>query len=184
MRKSISSMAILAALAGSTLLTACGTDTAQRSAPTDSSNVAATPVLRVVDSNLGPVVADQSGHTLYAFTKDTNGVSTCYDACATAWPAALASDTTLTGSGVADQLIGTADRTDGTKQLTLNGMPLYRFAADGDTTGALKGQGNKSVWFVLDSSGSLIKNAAPVATTTPTTVKKSSSSSYNYSYDY
>ena len=36
---------------------------------------------------LGKVVVGSNGHTLYAFTKDVDGVSTCFDACAAAWPA-------------------------------------------------------------------------------------------------
>jgi predicted lipoprotein with Yx(FWY)xxD motif len=170
MRNTISGFAILAALAGTTLLTACGSDTAEGTS-SETTTIAATSAVQVVDSSLGPIVADESGRTLYAFTKDTNGVSTCYDACATTWPPAVANSTELLGSGVDADLIGTTDRKDGTKQLTLNGMPLYRFAADGDTTGAVKGQANKGVWFVVDADGALLKD----------TVKKSPTT---YSYDY
>jgi predicted lipoprotein with Yx(FWY)xxD motif len=185
MRNTISGFTILVALAGTTLLTACGSDTAANKDVTETSTIAASPALKTVDSKLGSVVADQSGHTLYAFTKDTNGISTCYDACATTWPPALSSETTLTGTGI-DGVIGATERKDGTEQLTLNGMPLYRFAADGDTAGALKGQANKGVWFVLDADGALLKQAVPAAATTTTTTAKKAPASGGYSsnYDY
>jgi predicted lipoprotein with Yx(FWY)xxD motif len=185
MRNSIPGFTILAALAGATLLTACGgSDEAKTDSTPQTSTVAVKASLNTVDSNLGQIVTDQSGRTLYAFTKDTNGVSTCYDACAAAWPPALTSDTELNGNGVDSDLIGTADRKDGTKQLTLNGMPLYRFAADGETKASTKGQANKGVWYVLDSDGALVKQAAPAATTTTTAAAKKPASSGSYSYDY
>lgn len=150
--------------------------------------------LQIANSSLGMIVTDRLGHALYAFTNDKNGVSSCYDACATAWPAALATDTSLNGTGITGA-IGTTTRTDGSKQLTLNNWPLYRFAADGDVAGSVKGQGNKGVWFVVDAAGKLIKTASTSATVaqsssndavpTPTTVKRTTTTySYNYNSSY
>lgn len=201
MRNNITGLVILVGLAGATL-TACGSDNAQPKATPDSSVVSATPVVRMINSDFGSIVADPAGNALYAFTKDVNGVSACYDACATTWPPALSNNTQLTSSGITAGLLGVTDRKDGTKQLTLNGMPLYRFAADGEATGQVKGQANKGVWFVLNSDGSLNKSAAkPVAAATPTTAAPKTTSppsttaaptsttakkraSSNYSYDY
>ena len=41
------------------------------------------------DSALGMILTDGSGNTLYAFQPDAQGPSTCYDDCASSWPALL-----------------------------------------------------------------------------------------------
>lgn len=149
--------------------------------------------LKLASTSLGSIVTDSTGHTLYAFTNDKNGVSSCYDTCATNWPAALATDTDLSGTGITGT-IGTTTRTDGTKQLTLNNWPLYRFAADGNIAGSVKGQGNKNVWFVVDAAGKLVKTSTTSSTVaqsssnnavpTPTTVKRTTTTMYSYNSDY
>lgn len=109
------------------------------------------------DTDLGSILVDGDGFTLYIFTNDTDGASTCYDACASTWPpvpgdAAISSD--LDAS-----MFGTTTRDDGTEQLTVNGMPLYLYAPDaapGDTTG----QGVGGVWFVVDEGGEVIEASA------------------------
>jgi predicted lipoprotein with Yx(FWY)xxD motif len=53
-------------------------------------------------------------------------------------------------------LIGTVKRTDGTTQVTYNGMPLYYFSGD-QAAGQLTGQNTNSVWFVLRPSGTVLK---------------------------
>jgi predicted lipoprotein with Yx(FWY)xxD motif len=98
--------------------------------------------------DLGNIIVDAKGMTLYMYTKDDPGVSNCYDACATAWPPLL---TTADPSGPDAVLggLGTTPRTDGGVQVTYNGMPLYYWAKDqkpGDTTGQNVG----GVWFVVN----------------------------------
>ena len=97
----------------------------------------------------GSYVADAKGMALYLFTKDTGGVSACYDACAATWPPLLASGAAAVtaGDGVAGA-IGTTDRKDGTKQVTYNGAPLYYFAADAKA-GDIAGEGVGGVWFLV-----------------------------------
>jgi predicted lipoprotein with Yx(FWY)xxD motif len=101
-------------------------------------------------SDLGTILTDQSGRTLYLFTKDTPGTSTCYDQCAVNWPPLLASDQAdLSLPDGVPGTLGTTQRSDGTTQLTYNGMPLYYWIADqqpGDTTGQHVG----GVWFVIN----------------------------------
>lgn len=98
---------------------------------------------------LGTILVGPTGMTLYIYTKDTPDMSTCYDACATAWPP-------LTVKTAADFIPGinlpgkfnTITRTDGTLQVTYNGMPLYYWAKDkalGDATG----EGVGKVWYTV-----------------------------------
>lgn len=105
------------------------------------------------DTDLGTVLVDAEGFTLYVFTLDSDGESTCYDQCAATWPPAPAE---MAISGDLDaSIFGTTTRTDGSEQLTVDGKPLYTFSPDanpGDTTG----QGVNDVWFVVDANGAVI----------------------------
>lgn len=98
--------------------------------------------------DLGDFLIDAQGMTLYRFTRDTTpGESACYDQCAANWPPLLTTGAARLAPGIPGEL-GTITRTDGTQQVTYNGMPLYYYAKDekpGDTTG----QGAGDVWFVV-----------------------------------
>jgi predicted lipoprotein with Yx(FWY)xxD motif len=83
------------------------------------------------------------------FTKDEPSVSNCYDQCAAAWPPLLTTNATPTGPDSISAGLGTTTRTDGSLQVTYNGMPLYYWISDqkpGDTTGQNVG----GVWFVVN----------------------------------
>jgi predicted lipoprotein with Yx(FWY)xxD motif len=123
----------------------------------------------MADSSLGKILVGDFGLTLYMFTKDTNGTSTCYDQCASAWPPLLTKDKPQAGDGVDASLLGTTARKDGTLQVTYKGMPLYYFAKD-KAAGDVKGQDVGSVWYVLAPNGDVIngKNTAGAAATPST----------------
>lgn len=113
-------------------------------------------MVNLASGALGEHLVDSKGMTLYLFTKDSPGTTTCYDKCAAAWPALLTSGTPQAGSGVDASKFGTVTRTDGTTQVTYNGWPLYYFAKDkqsGDTTG----EGVGGVWFCVSASGDAVK---------------------------
>lgn len=113
--------------------------------------------VHVADSSLGEILVDPDGFTLYIFTADTDGESTCYDACADLWPP-VAADTAIS-SDLDAAIFGSTARTDGTEQLTVNGMPLYLYTPDANP-GDVTGQGFNGVWFVVDGSGAIIEAAA------------------------
>ncbi|MGW3570560.1 SCO0930 family lipoprotein [Streptomyces sp. NPDC000941] len=103
---------------------------------------------------LGSVVTDSKGWTLYRFDEDTSGASpksSCNDACATKWPPVPASDATVS-TGIAEKELGSVTRADGTKQLTLGGWPVYRFAGD-TKAGDTKGHGVGGTWNALAPDG-------------------------------
>jgi predicted lipoprotein with Yx(FWY)xxD motif/uncharacterized cupredoxin-like copper-binding protein len=114
------------------------------------------------DPALGPILTDPKGMTLYLFTKDTKpGESTCYDKCAQSWPPFTASEP-LGLPGRVEGKLTTITRTDGTKQVAYNGIPLYYFAKDtkpGDTNG----QGIGGVWFVVHPGQQIGVVASPAA---------------------
>lgn len=113
--------------------------------------------VHVGDSELGNILVGPDGLTLYIFTADTDGTSTCHDACAELWPPVPAD--VAVSSDLDQSMFGTTTRDDGSEQLTANGMPLYWYTPDtapGDTTG----QGFNDVWFVVDPAGEMIGAAA------------------------
>lgn len=102
------------------------------------------------NEELGAFLVGANGLTLYRFTNDEGGESTCYDQCADAWPPLLfeEGDNLNTGPDV-DGELGTTRRTDGTIQVTYDGMPIYFFAGD-ENFGDANGHGSGGVWFVIE----------------------------------
>ncbi len=111
---------------------------------------------------LGTVLVDGQGMTLYLFVPDKqSGTSTCYGACATAWPPLVLPPgvkTPLAGPGVKSSLLGTTHRTNGTVEITYNKWPLYLYVSDSQP-GEATGQGINStggLWYVLSPNGNEI----------------------------
>lgn len=109
--------------------------------------------------NLGKILVDGHGITLYMFVPDHHsGHSTCYSFCALEWPPLLLpAGTTVpqAGPGVNRALLGTTRRTNGTVQVTYDGWPLYRWYGD-NKPGSTSGQGLANaggLWYVLRPSG-------------------------------
>jgi len=107
-------------------------------------------------TELGRTLADPEGRTLYAFTKDQGANSSCYGDCAATWPALTVQGKAMAGPGVEADWLGTADRRDGTTQVTFKGMPLYYYAGDSQP-GETNGQGIDGLWFVVAPDGGLIR---------------------------
>jgi predicted lipoprotein with Yx(FWY)xxD motif len=95
-------------------------------------------------------LTDSKGMTLYYYTKDTDGQSACYGGCATAWPIFYAENLTLPSSLKASDF-GTVTRTDGTKQTTYMGWPLYYWQRD-TKAGDMTGEGVGKVWYILGAA--------------------------------
>ncbi|MEI5103043.1 SCO0930 family lipoprotein [Streptomyces sp. PmtG] len=114
--------------------------------------------LAVWDSKkLGKVLTDSAGFTLYRFDKDTAQPpkSNCDGACEQAWPVVPAKGA-VAAPGVDKSLLGEVTRTDGTKQLTVDGWPVYRYAKDAKP-GDAKGQGVGGTWFAAAPDGKKAK---------------------------
>ena len=105
-----------------------------------SSATASTTLATAANAALGKnILVDSAGKTLYTYDKDTAGTSACTGACATTWPPlTIASGSTpKAGSGVTGAL-ATITRSDGAKQITYKGAPLYTYQQDakaGDASG-------------------------------------------------
>ena len=95
---------------------------------------------------------------MYLFAADTGSTSTCSGACAQVWPPVTTTGAPKAeGEAVAADL-GTTTRSEGTKQVTYKGHPLYWYVSDSQA-GETTGQGVQSfgaAWWVLSPSGSEI----------------------------
>ncbi|HUA74102.1 MAG TPA: hypothetical protein VL988_05020 [Solirubrobacteraceae bacterium] len=112
------------------------------------------------NSQLGkPVVVNPQGRTLYVLSPETSRHLLCKSKeCLSDWPPLLvksASSKLKAGAGVKGKL-GTLRRGNGAFQVTLNGLPLYRYAGD-SSKGQANGEGIKSfggTWHAVKASGS------------------------------
>jgi predicted lipoprotein with Yx(FWY)xxD motif len=164
--------ALVALLAVSAVLTACGSSYGGSDDKSSGSGGASAAKSRVVASaekaKVGSVIVDAQGRTLYRFTAEAQGLPVCTGACIGTWPPALAGSAT----GLPEH-VATVKRPDGGKlQLTYDGHPLYRYAGDQSQADA-NGEGVGGQWFVLKAGGGgAASNSQPA--------KPAGKSSYGY----
>jgi len=160
---------ILAAVATAILVAACGgsgsttaPSTAASAAPSAGASASgaasagpaeAYEVDVATDATIGMYLTGEDGKTLYLFSQDSSGKSTCTNTCASNWPPCTLSDgdTVKAGAGVTGT-IATIKRDDGTTQVTINGLPLYYFSGD-TASGQLNGQGIGGKWYAATPAG-------------------------------
>jgi predicted lipoprotein with Yx(FWY)xxD motif len=117
-------------------------------------------------TNLGTILVDGSGRSLYLFGKDQPNQSACAGACVAAWPVDQSSGTPRAGSGVKASLLGTIKRGDGATQVTYNKHPLYYYSGDSQP-GQHNGQGLNAfgaAWHVVAPTGSAVSGGATAST--------------------
>jgi predicted lipoprotein with Yx(FWY)xxD motif len=148
MRHHLTSVAIVAAVGLGLAVGSQGADAAQG--------------VEVQVSDQGPYgehLTDAKGMSLYLFEADSKLKSTCYDACAKAWPPLLANGEPTAGQGVDKSMLAMLKRKDGSAQLTYNGWPLYHFVKDkqaGDTNGqGIDGFGAE--WYLVSPEGKTVE---------------------------
>ena len=128
-------------------------------APAAMSRESLAPTLTAKSSSYGRVLFDGRGLVLYAFTRDKNGRSACYGACAKAWPVYYAKATLRAGTGIKRSLIGTTKRRDGRRQITYAGRPLYYYVGD-TRAGQILCQNVVEfggTWLIVRPSGKLVR---------------------------
>jgi predicted lipoprotein with Yx(FWY)xxD motif len=177
-------------VASALMVAACSSAAASPAAPASSaagSSASASTTGTVITTQAGSAGAfltNASGRTVYLWAKDGKNMSACSGACAAAWPPVPATGTvTATGSAKASDL-GTITRSDGTKQVTYDGHPLYYFAGD-SAAGQTNGQGSDSFgakWWQVAPSGAQITGtdtATAAAAPAPAPAASSAPSSAN-----
>jgi predicted lipoprotein with Yx(FWY)xxD motif len=99
-------------------------------------------------TSLGKVLTDAGGMTLYFFVTDLagEGMSTCYGTCASIWPI-FSVDTPVVSPPLPASDFTSITRTDGTKQTTYKGWPLYYYKND-RKPGDMNGENVLKTWYV------------------------------------
>ena len=112
----------------------------------------------VAGTDLGKVLVDSTGRTIYLFEKDSGSKSACHGDCLVDWPPVRTAGKPTVGSGLSASKVGTTPTDGGDPQVTYNGHPLYLFQGDknpGDTSGqGLSAFG--ASWFTLSRAGDAI----------------------------
>jgi predicted lipoprotein with Yx(FWY)xxD motif len=178
MRRATRTMTLMAAVA---LLAACAP--AGGGASADAGDGLQTIGIAVAETDAGPSLVGPDGKTLYIFTQDTDGTSTCTGDCAAAWPPLTveAGAEVEAGEGVTGEL-GIIERDDGTSQVTYDGMPLYFFAQDAEP-GDATGEGVNNVWFIASPEGQ--SGGAPSESAEPSDDDDDEAEpTQSYDYDY
>jgi predicted lipoprotein with Yx(FWY)xxD motif len=144
------------AIAATLVVAACGSSS---SATGGGSSPAAAPPAAASSSTLSTMkvgsatlLTNAKGFTLYWFVPDTSTTSKCSGTCAHYWPPVHGPVTA--GSGVKGTL-SVITRSDGTKQATWNGHPLYTYIGD-TAAGLAKGNGlnlSGGVWHDIALTG-------------------------------
>lgn len=119
--------------------------------------------VKISQTELGDVLANPDGKTLYAFTNDVEAKSTCYGTCAEAWPPVIVDADFIVSPGLDSGIFATTTRDDGSTQLVAGKFPLYLFAADAKS-GDITGHGSGDVWFAVDLNGRIIDGTAEAVT--------------------
>ena len=158
---------VLAGLVALALLGAACADLEASAAPTDPADGAAIAETTAPADDSGPagallgdgpsgdLLVGPDGRSLYAFTNDTQAISTCYGTCAEDWPPVIVGPDWTVGPRLDSGIFATTVRDDGQLQLVAGKWPLYYYAGDG-APGDINGHGAGDVWFLVDPDGSLI----------------------------
>jgi predicted lipoprotein with Yx(FWY)xxD motif len=178
MKRKITLFIAAAALSGAALVAAAFGGTSSAAPPRASKGA----LVALGKTALGRVLVDARGRTLYLFEKDKHGKSACYGACAAYWPPLLSTAKPRPERGVRASLLGLTKRTDGKRQVTYAGHPLYTFVGDtkaGQTTGeGLKNFG--AAWDALAANGRAVEPVEPA--TSDSNSSGQSGGGYGYGY--
>ena len=157
-------------LASALLAAACGS--AASSAPVAGSDAGssagastAATVITTHAGSAGAFLTSGSGRAVYLWAKDGMNMSDCSGACAAAWPPVPATGKLTVAGGARASDLGTITRSDGTKQATYDGHPLYYFVGDSGPE-QTNGQGSDNFgakWWLVASSGAKITASSDTA---------------------
>jgi predicted lipoprotein with Yx(FWY)xxD motif len=144
---------LVAAVAGAAVAASASTTT--------SAKAKKSPTLKLRQTGLGKILVDSKGRTLYEFGHDKKNKSRCSGQCAANWPPAGSPAKPTVAKGIDKSKLKVITRNDGSRQLSFNGHPLYRFIADGkpgDTNGEnITAFGG--TWDVLSKTGAVVTKA-------------------------
>ena len=154
------------ALASALVLAACGSSSSSSttSSTTSSATASSSPrpasVVSTRTTSLGTFLVDAKGRALYLWDADHGTKSTCSGACAQAWPPLTTAGTPKASGAAKASLLGTTTRSDGSREVTYAGHPLYTFAGDTQPgqTSVQGSNGFGAPWWVVTPAGKALQN--------------------------
>ena len=157
MRRNAIAPAVLLFAAGAALA-GCSSD-APAPAPAAAARQGQAPAVDAVelglaDTDLGRVVTDGTGRTLYAFTQDGPNAPACTEDCLATWPALTSGAPAAPGAGLDGSKVHGAG--EGGRHVSYGEWPLYYYAGD-DAPGETGGQGVDGLWFAVGADGKLVR---------------------------
>lgn len=171
-------------LAAALLAAACGSSASGGSSGTSGASAGGAShqgtVITTRTGSDGTFLTDGSGHSVYLWVKDPTGKSVCSGSCASAWPPVSASGTVTASGGAKAADLGSITRSDGTKQVTYDGHPLYYFAGD-SSAGQTNGEGSNGFgakWWLVSPSGAQLTGAGSGSGTTTPSPKSTGGGGY------
>ena len=149
---------VVAQICAAALVAGCGGGSS--AAGTSSTSRAQTgPItIKTVTGRDGTYLTDLSGRALYMWVGDDVGKSNCSSPCTDAWPPVVTDSAPRASGGARSANLATITRSDGRKQVSYKGHPLYYFVVDSGP-GTTKGQGSDSFgarWWLVAPSGAAI----------------------------
>jgi predicted lipoprotein with Yx(FWY)xxD motif len=112
-------------------------------------------------TEIGKVLVDGSGFTLYRFSKDPRNSDMCVKIkeCTNLWPPVMSSGRPVAGPGVRAALLSTIKLSGGGRQVTYAGHPLYRYspATEKGETAYVGAQQFGGTWYAVNAAGRSVK---------------------------
>ena len=176
----------MAGLGVASLLAACGSSssggsTSVAAGGSSSGGAGGAPGATVsvgTSAQLGPVLTDASGRTLYYFLPERGGTVACTGGCAATWPAAVVTGTPIAGPGVSGSL-GVVARADGSSEVSYARWPLHTYSGD-HAPGDTNGQGVDGKWFAATPGLSPDSTGAAASTSTSSSTSTGPGGGYGY----
>jgi len=159
-----------AALAVTTFFLSCSSDNSGDNTTPDPTPETKKEVTLATSTTLGSYLVDKDGRSLYFFSTDAKGQSSCTGGCEAVWPVFNVDNLTADklGAGLTLSDFGTITTASSKKQLTYKGWPLYYYAPssanDGygnvtntpEAPGKTDGDGIGGVWFIAKPDYSIM----------------------------
>ena len=147
------------------LVAACGSSSSGQSTKSASAKPAAAKssglTISTAKGSMGTYLVGSSGRALYMFAADHGGKSACSGSCAQNWPPLTSASTPKAGGAVKASDFGSITRSDGSKQVTYSGHPLYYYIGD-SSSGSTSGQGSTAFgakWWLMSPGGAVLTSA-------------------------
>jgi len=149
---------LAAPICAALLVAGCGGGSSGAGNSSTSTAPAGPITIKTVTGRDGTYLTDLSGRAIYMWLGDDARKSNCTSGCAIAWPPVVTGGAPRASGGARAANLGTIRRSDGPRQVTYKGHPLYYFEVDSGP-GTTKGQGSGSFgarWWLVAPSGAAI----------------------------